>query len=146
MPGPAPKRNSERRRRNAPRANTVKLPADGRKGRAPKWPFPSPQPKRWAQLWKTPQAVMWEKQHVEQLVARYVLLESKLADADSREAKTASFWATLRDFEDRLGLSPMSLMKLQWEVEGTTEDSGEKFGPQEANIISLQERAGFNSG
>lgn len=39
--GPAPKHASVRARRNAPMANTIQLPAEGRKGPAPAWPLPA---------------------------------------------------------------------------------------------------------
>lgn len=38
--GPPPKHSTVRARRNAPLANTTKLPAEGRKGPAPEWPLP----------------------------------------------------------------------------------------------------------
>lgn len=41
--GPPQKHSSTRVRRNAPLANTIKLPAEGRKGPVPSWPLPPDQ-------------------------------------------------------------------------------------------------------
>lgn len=145
MPGPAPKRNSERRRRNAPRANTVLLPKEGRAGPPPKWPLEGRAPRRWAELWALPQAVMWEKQGLYHLVARYVVLEAKINDPEDGISGNASFWGVLAKIEDNLGLNSMALMRLQWEVSGTAgsgDDAPERAEGQ-ATIINLQERAGF---
>lgn len=148
MPGPPPKKNGERRRRNAPRANTVLLPKEGRKGKIPRWPLSTHEPARWGEVWRLPQAVMWEKQHVEMLVARFVYLEDRLADPESKESQTASFWGTLRELEDRLGMSPVALMKLQWEISGTAAEDvpASHVTDSEADIINLQDRAGFSAG
>lgn len=125
MPGPPPKPNGTARHSRGPRANTVKLPAEGRKGRTPKWPFPTLKPKGWEEIWKLPQAVMWEAMYAENIVARYVELSEKVSNPEFPEAKNASFWNQLNNLEDRLGLTPMSMMKLQWEIEGTTEASAD---------------------
>lgn len=123
MPGPPPKPNAERRRRNTPRANTVKLPAEGRVGPTPRWPMPTFAPDAWEDIWKLPQAVMWEHMGAEPIVARYIDLRDKVMNPEFPEGKTASFWGALVALEDRLGLTPTAMMKLQWEIDGTTEDS-----------------------
>lgn len=102
MPGPAP--NPDARRRNA-RVGTVKLPAEGRKGAPPEWPFGGKAPTMWAALWAKPQAVMWERQQIVHVVARYCLLLSDLDQA-----------AEVRQLEDRLGLNPKAMRTLMWEV------------------------------
>lgn len=153
MPGPAPKSNGQRRRRNAPRANTVKLPADGRPGAPPKWPLRTSELPGWAEAWALPQAVMWEKQRVEMLVARYVYLQYQLSDPESQESQTASFWGELRQLEDRLGLSPMALMRLQWEIDGSSAGNPDYDSPDNvdsdqdgnAHVIDIRERAAGNS-
>lgn len=158
--GPPPKPDDQRRRRNATVAMT-KLPAEGRKGPAPKWPLipdvvmsarrdvaaakveeleldlaeGKPVERRldaarerleilnrqlaeqkaleaslWRDLWKLPQAVQWERlgwlRDVAQYVRHKVLAE--LGDLDS--AKEARQWS------DRLGLSPMAMLRLRWEI------------------------------
>jgi hypothetical protein len=64
----------------------------------------------WRDLWKLPQAVQWQRlgwlRDVAQYVRHKVLAE--LGDLDSaREA---------RQWSDRLGLSPMAMLRLRWEV------------------------------
>lgn len=120
MPGPPPKANGERRRRNAPRANTTLLPAGGRPGPAPEWPLGGLPAEGWADIWARPQAVMWEKMGADEIVARYLLLREKIADPAYPESQNASFWNVLTNLEDRLGLTPTAMMRLQWEIEGTT--------------------------
>ena len=158
--GPPPKPDDQRRRRNAAVAMT-RLPAEGRKGAAPKWPLipdvvmsarrdlaaakvadlefelaeGKPVERRldaarerleilnrqlaeqkgleaslWRDLWKLPQAVQWDRlgwlRDVAQYVRHKVLAE--LGDLDS--AKEARQWS------DRLGLTPLAMLRLRWEV------------------------------
>lgn len=123
MPGPAPKPAGERRRRNPPMANTVKLPAGGRSGPTPPWPG-GYEPNEaewahWARLWCLPQAVVWERLGWADPVARYVRL---LVAVDATLASPKPIVALvdqLNRLEDRLGLTPMSVLRLRWEVEGS---------------------------
>lgn len=110
--GPAPKPADQRRRRNPPLANTVKLPAEGRRGPAPEWPFEGAAPVMWAELWSTPQAAGWERTNTSpRVVARYALLLVAI-EADL----TVPLLNEARQLEDRLGLTPMSMLRLRWEV------------------------------
>lgn len=114
MPGPPPKPDNQRRRRNATVAMT-RLPSEGRTGETPEWPLASSaayDPDLWAELWSTPQAVAWERlgAGTVRVVARYVVL---LAEADVGEPKAAM---EVRQLEDRLGLSPLAMLRLRWEV------------------------------
>lgn len=114
MPGPPPKPDSQRRRRNATVAMT-QLPAEGRQGEPPAWPLAASaafDEQTWRDLWSTPQAEAWERLGVGviRMVARYVVL---LAEADVGEPKAAM---EVRQIEDRLGLSPLAMLRLRWEV------------------------------
>lgn len=108
---PAPKIDPARR--NA-RAGPMKLPVEGRKGKAPAWPIdgdPSPEIERlWRELWSTPQAVVWERLGWTRVVARYalVLLEAEQLGKDAM--------AEARQLEDRLGLTPKAMRLLLWEI------------------------------
>jgi hypothetical protein len=113
MPGPPPKPADQVRRRNAPAANTVKLPPEGRSGRAPKWPLAGRAPATWAELWATPQAVAWERLGWTRVVARYVHI---LALCEKPAEMTAALLGEARQMEDRLGLTPMSMLRLRWEI------------------------------
>ena len=112
MPGPAPKPDDVRRRRNAPLANTVKLPPEGRQGDAPAWPIGGEEPAIWAEIWATPQAAAWERLGWTRVVARYCRI---VAAAEHPDA-TAAIMAQASTLEDRLGLTPMSILRLRWEI------------------------------
>lgn len=116
MPGPAPKPESQQRRpgRGLSRA-TTRLPAAGRQGECPKWPL-SRQTKVekaiWTRLWVLPQAVAWDELGWFDEVARYCML---LGRVDARKAKAIEL-IEARQLADRLGLSPMALLRLRWEI------------------------------
>jgi hypothetical protein len=63
-------------------------------------------------VWKLPQAVAWERLNSERTVARYCLV---LAASEERGASGAIL-AEVRQMEDRLGLSPMALLRLRWSI------------------------------
>jgi hypothetical protein len=69
----------------------------------------------WKDLWKTPQATQWQKlswtRDVAQYVRHKVLAELGSLD-DAKEA---------RQMADRLGLTPLSLLRLRWEIEAKPE-------------------------
>jgi hypothetical protein len=171
MPGPTPKPAGQRRRRNAPLANTLKLPAKGRQGRPPRWPLPpevarqatlahlrdqevtvraelevtradgdqekaqalddkasrlreravaleaeikatrEAQALLWRELWHTPQAVAWERLGWTREAAQYVLWKVRAEQGSLEAAKEA------RQQADRLGLSPLAMLRLRWEVD-----------------------------
>lgn len=165
--GPAPKPDDQRRRRNATVA-MVRLPAEGRKKRAPNWPLIPDvvlqarrdvaaekterleedllelrmagkpcglaeakldrakeqlficdrqlaaqrklEAAQWKDLWSLPQAVEWERLGWLRDVAIYVRhhVLGELGDLDNaREA---------RQWSDRLGLTPLAMLRLRWEV------------------------------
>ena len=112
MPGPAPKPDSQRVRRSAPLAGSVtRLPAEGRVGAAPVWPLGGDAPSVWAELWATPQAAAWERLGWTRVVARYcsVLVATEVEP-------TAAMLGEVRQLEDRLGLTPMAMLRLRWEI------------------------------
>lgn len=112
MPGPAPSPNP--RRRN-PRPDTTTLPAGGYRGAVPEWPFASAHADEleiWASLWRLPQAAAWAQMSVERTIARY---SRALVVAEERGA-AAALLAEVRQIEDRLGLTPMSMLRLRWVI------------------------------
>ena len=111
MPGPAPKPADQRRRRNAAPGSVV-LPAEGRVGDPPRWPLRVGEPSCWASLWMLPQAVAWERLHMERVVARY----ASVLSAAEAEDPSAAILGEVRQLEDRLGLSPMAMLRLRWEI------------------------------
>lgn len=72
----------------------------------------------WKDLWALPQAVMWERMKWTREVAQYVRWKclAELGDLDAgKEA---------RQLSDRLGLNPVAMLKLRWEV--VTDEVAEK--------------------
>jgi hypothetical protein len=107
--------NPNAARRNA-RVGPVQLPKGGRKGAVPKWPLYDPpteeERKAWRDLWRTPQAVVWERQEWTRFVARYCRV---MIEAEKRGAKT-QVRAEARQMEDKLGLTPKAMKLMMWEV------------------------------
>ena len=121
MAGSGPPPNPNARRRNVRPSNAV-LPAEGRKGPTPDWPLP-PTLKHdidegladlelalWDELWSTPQAAAWERLRWFRDVAQYVRwkVQGELGNLDA--AKEA------RQLSDRLGLTPLALLRLGWTI------------------------------
>jgi hypothetical protein len=112
MPGPAPSANP--RRRNV-RPDTTTLPAGGYQGPIPEWPFATQDDDEreiWESLWRLPQAAAWAQMSIWRTVARYC---RALTIAEERGAPAAVL-AEVRQVEDRLGLTPMSLLRLRWVI------------------------------
>lgn len=112
---PAP--NPHARRRNA-RIGPTSLPASGRKGPPPAWPLAAHRDEAvstreralWAELWRTPQAVAWERDRSAREVAMYVRWSIKAEGLDRDAASEA------RQLSDRLGLNSKALRALMWEI------------------------------
>lgn len=113
MPNP-PKMDPNRGSRGR---GPVKLPAEGRKGSVPAWPLLGEVPGEldaWAELWATPQSVMWERlgQGCVREVARYCRLRTAAESPDATAAQQAQVTA----LADRLGMTPKAMRLLLWEV------------------------------
>lgn len=137
MPGPAPKRHV--RRRNA-RPDWRALPAAGRSGPPPAWPLGTPRDEEralWAELWATPQAVAWEELGWTRAVARYAVC---VLAAEAPGAPT-NLLSEVRQLEDRLGLSPMAMRRLQWEIDGAGEPATSGDAGDVARLEEYRRRA-----
>lgn len=64
----------------------------------------------WAELWATPQATAWERMGWIREVAQYVRWKVKAEGGDLDASKEARMLA------DRLGLNPLSMLRLRWEI------------------------------
>ena len=132
MPGPAPKASVVRRN---PRVGPVLLPAKGRKGAPPDWPLPRPlsgsEGVAWQRLWASPQAVAWENLGWTHTVARYCRM---LVASDAEDAPI-TLCAEVRQLEDRLGLNPLSMRRLMWQI--APDEVAEK---REGAAVSARER------
>jgi hypothetical protein len=113
MPGPAPKAEAARRRRNATVA-TTRLPAEGYNADIPEWPLFIPMTIReeilWGELWRTPVAAQWIRQRYTRMVGLYVRYHIMAEEGDWHAA------AETRHLADRLGLTPMAQLRLRWEI------------------------------
>lgn len=122
MPGPAPKPEGQRRRRNAV-PGTLRLPAEGRPGVAPTWPLLGRAPRLWADLWKLPQAAAWEHLSLHRMVAGYVqdsldvaALRKTLNETGEAPAQYSSLKSRVDRIAQDLGLTPTGLLKNRWEI------------------------------
>jgi hypothetical protein len=133
MPGPPPKPAHQRRRTNAA-PPLIWLPAEGRQGETPSWPLPRPRKRElelWRRLWATPQAVAWEMQGIDLVIARFARL---LAVAERPDA-TAAILGEVRQLEDRLGLTVMSMLRLRWQI---TDAAWERDEPPD--VLDIRDR------
>jgi len=90
-------------------------------------------------MWRKPQAIMWERNGDELLVARYLVLRNLVQQPNDLGELNAAAWGELRQLEDRLGLSPMALKRLQWEISEnpvTKQAGGESAG----QVIQINDR------
>lgn len=112
MPGPAADPFS-RKSQSGRNGSWIELPSDGYDGALPDWPLAEPMDDSehdlWHEVWRTPQAAMWAQRGLDRVVARYVRVTIR-AEAGT----SGALLAEVRQLEDRLGLSPMALKKLQW--------------------------------
>lgn len=94
--GSPPDPNALRRSRDA--GDWVVLPAEGRSGPAPKWPLVGQSPREaelWEMYWRKPQAVLWERDGLAEVVALFVRqfgeAEQPRASAENRKTVRMMF-------------------------------------------------------
>jgi hypothetical protein len=139
MPGPVPKPADQRVRRN-PTIAMQQLPAEGYSGPVPDWPFEDhtrAELKRWRRLWSTPQAFMWAQNDMTDLVARYVR-NCLTIESGAASVALAYITAEVRQQEDRLGRSPLALMRLRWEISPTSVASVDDIGSRRSTRERLR--------
>jgi hypothetical protein len=94
------------------------LPSEGYTGPIPDWPLDGAtktELQRWNWLWRKPQAAMWILDGIEDLVARYVRNCISI-ETGTVNVAMAYIVAEVRQQEDRLGRSPMAMLRLRWEA------------------------------
>lgn len=139
--GPPPKDASQRRRRNATLAMT-QLPAEGYKGEIPEFPLQHAtvaELERWNTLWRLPQAAAWARMNIVLTVARYVRT-CLIVENDTFTGKTTvagvNLHSEVRQQEDRLGLSPLAMLRLRWEVVADeVEEQRSSRGPRRVRAV-----------
>lgn len=160
--GPAPDPQALRRDR-ADDAGWTTLPAEGRPGRAPKWPLlgadahsivvsddesglvteivPAHAHERhkreialWRAEWKRPQAVQWEANGQETEVAMYV---RALAAAERGDAPTA-VRTLVKQHQEALGISLPGLQRNRWRIAKAATQETAAAAPQRARFKVVQ--------
>lgn len=114
--GPAPDPNALRRDRKDDKAEWTILPAEGRKGDLPEWPMPTASARElelWARYWAKPQAIIWERDHLVEVVALFVrqFCEGEVPKASAENRKTVRMM-----FAD-LYLTPDSMARAKLRIE-----------------------------
>lgn len=118
--GPAPDPGALRRERDGD--DWVQLPAGGRKGRVPAWPLTTATRRErtvWNRLWKKPQAVVWEAEGSQDIVALYV---RRFVEAEQRGSPT-NLSTLVRQMADSLGLTTPGLRANRWTIVAEEEKS-----------------------
>lgn len=134
--GPPPDRMALRNGRSG--ADWIRLPAAGRAGDPPAWPIPRPTKRErelWAELWQTPQALMWEAKGQQLQVALYV---RSLREAEKPGASVASRTLLLRQ-EEYLGLSEPGLARNHWIIDAGVAEPAETSGDRDARPIPISD-------
>src|SRR4051812_8501022 len=111
MPGPNPKPDAQRIRRNSPTFDWRMLPAEGRKVAAPALPagrkWHPTTVAEWDYWWSTPQACAWDQSGFS--LHRWALLMDRI---HSEPEAPVALHAQVLAIEDRHGFSPAHMLKL----------------------------------
>lgn len=113
--GPPPDPNALRRDRPGDAATWTTLPTEGRLGEPPEWPLLEPDGREWelwADLWKKPQALMWERLGQWYEVAMCVRM---LARAEQPKS-SIELQKVVRQYFDSLGLSTQGMLRNRWRI------------------------------
>jgi hypothetical protein len=94
----------------------------------------------WQYLWRLPQAVAWEELSLVRTVARYALV----LGLGEKPGASPALLSELRQLEDRLGLNPLAMRRLFWEVtDGTGQVVEEdEQGRPVASLAAYRQRSG----
>lgn len=114
--GPPKDPNALRRDRANDQAGWTSLPADGRVGDPPAWPLLRPRKRElavWATEWTRPQAVEWERLHLEVEVAIYV---RTLCTAEI-QSSNASLIGKVMQLQNSLGLTRAGMSANGWRID-----------------------------
>ena len=134
--GPPPDPNSRRQQTKAQASGWLDLPANGRTGPAPAWPFARTldgEIEVWESLWASPQSVAWEALAVSPRdVATYVRF-SVLGEESKDAANEARQWS------DRLGLNPAAMLRNRWRIKADElqEKRTERAAPKKRRSLKV---------
>lgn len=129
MPGPPPKSDDERLRRNAPTFQWVTLPAAGYDGPIPQLPSTRPalqaaSKTMWRTWWRSPMATQWLESDVPTLLRLLRMIDSEARGTLGNSADRAE----IRQLLDRFGLTPRGRQQLRWVIAG--DDGVQESGPR----------------
>lgn len=123
--GPPPDPTALSRERDA--GEWTVLPAEGRQGATPEWPLTEQTIREstlWEQLWRKPQALMWERYGQEFEVALYVrrLSEAELIDSP------VTLTTLVKQMSDSLGLTTPGMRSNRWRIDRGGEEPASAVG------------------
>jgi hypothetical protein len=104
----------------------------------PNWPLSTASKRElqfWTRLWATPVSAVWEELGWTDAVARYARLMA-VAEAPGPPGIVL---IEVRQLEDRLGLSPMALLRLRWQIVDD-EALEQATGTHADNVLDVRER------
>lgn len=135
--GPAPDPSALRRSRKTDQAGWTELPNEGRTDPAPAWPAPTQTDREaelWAEMWATPQALIWERDGLRHYVAMFVRL---LAEAEVEKA-SAENRKTVRMMYADLYLTSDAMARARIRI--ATDETAEKRDTPRARRASARDR------
>lgn len=113
--GPPPDPNALRRDRPGDKAGWTTLPIEGRAGDPPEWPlegFEQREAEHWVELWRMPQAIMWER-----LGQRYeVAMCVRMLTRAEQPRSSVELQKVVRQYFDSLGLSTQGMLRNRWRL------------------------------
>jgi hypothetical protein len=136
--GPAPDPTALRRERDA--GEWTILPAEGREGATPAWPFENQSVREavlWVKMWAKPQALMWERYGQELEVALYV---RRLAEAEKPESSVV-LSTLVRQMADSLGLTTPGMRGNRWRIDRISKEDETSVGPSGPVVEATSARA-----
>lgn len=135
--GPAPDPNALRRDRKSDAAGWLELPTEGRTDPAPEWPAPTKtgrEAELWAEMWATPQALVWERDGLRHYVAMFVRL---LAEAEVEKA-SAENRKTVRMMYADLYLTSDSMARARIKI--VDQADADDDSPAPSNVTDIKNR------
>lgn len=138
--GPPPDPNSRRQQTKAQASGWLDLPAEGRSGDAPPWPFArqeDSEAETWDALWSTPQAVAWEATSTDPRIVALYVRRSVEAEEDAKASTEA------RQLGNLLGLDPASMLRNRWRIKGddVAEKRAERAAPAKRRALKVADGA-----
>lgn len=130
--GPAPDPNALRRLRKDDSSGWTTLPAAGRDAEPPAWPLSGQSDREaelWERFWHKPQAFVWERDNLTELVALFV---RQLTEAEGQKASAENRKTVRMMFAD-LYLTPDSLARARLRIEDAAPETQTSSTPKRSS-------------